>query len=104
MDRGRGLGLPGPFGTDMGALKLDVSAVLTVILAALVLALAGWCWRTNERLQAIEDANKIHDAQEETHEELETRIRKFWRIHAWSKDEINWLRRLHDLDMANWPD
>ena len=29
---------------------------------------------------------------------------KFWKLHQWEKDEINYLRSFHELELAKWPD
>ena len=83
---------------------IDLTRFATILLAAIVVALATFVWNANDRLGKIEEANKIHEEQEETHDELEERIRKFWALHHWSKDEINYLRSLHDLSMSQWHD
>ncbi len=76
----------------------------TGLLVAIVAALTGWVWSTNVRLALIEEENKIHEEQDETHDELSARIRKFWKLHHRAEDEINWLRRLHDLEPERWFD
>ena len=83
---------------------IDLTRFATILLASIVIGLGTWVWKTNERLERIEAKNHVDEDQNEVHDEMDERIRKFWKLHAWSRDEINQLRALHDLDMSRWPD
>lgn len=80
-----------------GTPNADPWRILTGLLTAAVLALGSWVWSTQATLTKIEAKASVDSDQDE-------RIKKFWKLHSWSRDEINRLRLEHDLPLAAWPD
>ncbi len=49
--------------------------VVNAVMVALVLGLAAWVWKTNDRMSALEDYSQTKS--------------KFWKIHQQTKDHMN---------------
>lgn len=88
----------------MNGPQADPWRILTGLLTAAVIALASWVWTTQATLTKIAAQADVDAKQDDVHEEQNERIQRFWKLHGWSKDEINQLRALHELDMSKWPD
>lgn len=63
-------------------------------------ALAGILWdsKAKDALQEERIAN-LQSVVEELRND-----KKFWKLHAWSRDEINAIRHKLNLEPARWPD
>lgn len=67
------------------------------ITLALVIAIGGWVWNTQTKLNRLEWENERDQKQDR-------QLKKFWKLHHWAKDELNRLGREHDFEIKSWPD
>lgn len=83
----------------MHGIKNDPWKILSGLMTVAIVALASWVWRTQDMLTRIEV--KIEGEVDAKQDEI---MDKFWKIHHWSKDQIDELRQEHNLERASWPE
>ena len=75
----------------------NATKAIFTVLTALVIALGGWVWNTSHALNRL-------TWQLEREQKQDATIRKHWRLHRWTKDELTRLGREHDFELKSWPD
>lgn len=93
--------------------KLAVGAVGLV--CSISLAMAGfsmkWQWEANAQMKVLQvelehlrTDNAIEKHIQEDVVKLQATSSKHWKLHSWSKDEINRLRVKARMEVVSWPD
>ena len=84
------------------------------LVATIALGLAGYVLNASanskaeravlrEKIEQLQTMNERDNAQDERLRKIEETGRKFWRLHGWARDQVNFLRDKVDLEPSPWP-
>ena len=58
----------------------------------------------NERIKNLTESVNDMSLKTELDKKQDSQLSKHWRLHGWSRDEINKLRHLNNQEPSSWPD
>ena len=93
-----------PNGTDQSGITKWLLGIIT----AIVLSISGftlvWLVEANAELRVLKKSVIDLAADKELDKTQNETLTKHWKLHSWSRDEINDLRHKSGLDRSRWPD
>jgi hypothetical protein len=94
----------------MKPLEIIMSVLITISLSIASFSLA-WMFNTNAKVAVISEKlsvmnEKLDSALQDTEKDVrqDSQLSKHWKLHGWTKDEINTLRIHNGLGFSQWPD